>query len=135
LARAQEIENLERQLRAQALIAEEARSAMVRAEAAYTEAAQRLVGARREAADTQTRAHQLQVELLRLTQQAEQTSARRGQLDTELAEIDAQLDELNERSATGEAKFEELDMQLATTQERHADLEEAVIGAERKLAE
>ncbi|HEY2928258.1 chromosome segregation protein SMC, partial [Piscinibacter sp.] len=135
LARAQEIENLERQLRAQALIAEEARSAMVRAEAAYTEAAQRLVGARREATDTQTRAHQLQVELLRLSQQAEQTSARRGQLDTELAEIDAQLDDLNERSATGEAKFEELDMQLATTQERHADLEEAVIGAERNLAE
>lgn len=135
LARAQEIENLERQLKAQALIAEEARSAMVRAEAAYTDASQRLVSARREAAEAQTRAHQLQVELLRLTQQAEQTSARRGQLDEELAEIDGQLDELNERRATGEAKFEELDMQLANTQERHAELEEGVITAERKLAE
>lgn len=135
LARAQEIENLERQLKAQALIAEEARSAMVRAEAAYTDASQRLVSARREAADAQTRAHQLQVELLRLTQQAEQTSTRRGQLDSELAEVDAQLEELDERRATGEAKFEELDMQLATTQERHAELDEAVIAAERKLAE
>jgi len=135
LARAQEIENLERQLRAQALIAEESRSAMVRAEAAYTDASQRLVAARREAAEAQTRAHQLQVELLRLTQQAEQTSARRGQLDEELAELDAQLDELNERRATGEARFEELDLQLATTQERHAELEEAVIAAERTLAE
>ena len=38
LARAQEIQNLERQLRAQTLIAEEARAALVRAEAAYTEA-------------------------------------------------------------------------------------------------
>ncbi|HEY0859076.1 MAG TPA: chromosome segregation protein SMC, partial [Albitalea sp.] len=135
LARAQEIENLERQLRAQALIAEEARSAMVRADAAYTDASQRLVGARREAAEAQTRAHQLQVELLRLTQQAEQTSTRRSQLESELAEVDAQLEELNERRATGEAKFEELDMQLATTQERHAELDEAVIAAERKLAE
>lgn len=135
LARAQEIENLERQLKAQSLIAEEARSATVRAEAAYTEASQRLVGVRREAAEAQTRAHQLQVELLRLTQQAEQTSTRRGQLDSELDELSAQLDELNERRATGEAKFEELDMQLATTQERHAELDEAVIGAERKLAE
>lgn len=135
LARAQEIENLERQLRAQALIAEEAKSTLVRAEAAYTDASQRLVAARREAAEAQTRAHQLQVELLRLSQQAEQTSTRRAQLDTELAEVDAQLEELNERRATGEAKFEELDMQLANTQERHAELEEGVIAAERKLAE
>ena len=74
LARAQEIENLERQLRAQVLIAEEARSAQVRTEAAYTDASQRLLAARREATETQTRAHQLQVELLRLSQLVEQTS-------------------------------------------------------------
>ena len=135
LARAQEIENLERQSKAQALIAEESRSSLVRAEAAYTDASQRLVTARREAAETQTRAHQLQVELLRLSQQAEATSTRRGQLDAELSEVDGQLEELNERRATGEAKFEELDMQLANTQERHAELEEAVITAERKLSE
>ena len=135
LQRAQEIENLERQVKAQALIAEEARSALVRAEAAYTDASQRLVIARREAAELQARTHQLQVELLRLTQQAEQTSSRRGQIDAELAEIDAQLEELNERRATGEARFEELDMALANEQERHAQLEEAVIDAERRLNE
>ncbi|KQW36969.1 chromosome segregation protein SMC [Rhizobacter sp. Root404] len=135
LARAQEIENLERQLRAQVLIAEEARSSLVRAEASYTDASQRLVLARREAGETQTRAHQLQVELMRLSQLAEQTSTRRAQLDEELAEIDAQLEDLAERGATGEARFEELDMQLATTQERHAELDDAVIAAERKLAE
>ena len=134
LARAQEIENLERQLRAQGLIAEESRSRLVRADAVYTDVSQRLVGARREAGETQTRAHQLQVELLRLSQLAEQTSTRRAQLDDELAEIDAQLADLAERGATGEARFEELDMQLATTQERHAELDDAVIDAERKLA-
>ena len=135
LARAQEIENLERQVRAQLLIADEARSALVRAEAAYTEASQRLVQVRREASDTQSRAHQLQVEYLRLSQQAEQTSTRRTQLADELAEVDGQLEELNERRATGEARFEELDMQLATTQERHAELEDAVIAAERRQAD
>jgi chromosome segregation protein len=92
LARAQEIENLDRERRAQALIADEARSASVRAEAAYTDASQRLLTARREASEAQTRAHQLQVELLRLTQQAEATDARRAQLEEELAEIDAQLE-------------------------------------------
>ncbi len=135
LARAQEIENLERQQRAQALIADESRSALVRAEAAATEVTQRLVVARRDAGETQTRAHQVQVELLRLTQLAEQTSARSAQLGDELAELDAQLAELDERRATGEAKFEELDMQLANTQERHAELDEGVIVAERKLAD
>ena len=85
LARAQEIENLERQLRAQVLIAEESRNSLIRAEASYTDAAQRLVVARREAGETQTRAHQLQVEWLRLSQQAEQSQARRGQLDEELS--------------------------------------------------
>ena len=135
LARAQEIENLARQLRAQVLIAEEARSALVRAEAGYTDASQRLMVARREAGETQTRAHQLQVELLRLSQLAEATGTRRAQLDEELADVDAQLEELAERGATGEARFEELDMQLGVTQERHAELDDAVIVAERKLAE
>ena len=45
-------------MRAQLLIADEARGALVRAEAAYTEASQRLVQVRREATDTQSRAHQ-----------------------------------------------------------------------------
>ncbi len=135
LARAQEIESLERQLRAQVLIFEESRSAQVRTEAAHTDASQRLVAARREATESQTRAHELQVELLRLSQLVEQTSTRREQLDGELAEIDSQQQALNERSAIGEARFEALDMELATTQERHADLDEAVIAAERKLTE
>ena len=135
LARAQEIENLDAARRAQALIADEAKSALVRADAAVSEASARLTQARREASDAQTRAHQLQVELLRLSQQAEAASRRRDQLDEELAELDAQLEALEERRLTGEARFEELDMQLATTQERHAELDEAVIAAERRLAE
>ena len=134
LGRAQDIENLERQLRAQSLIAEDARSALIRAEAAYSGASEHLATARRESAEAQGSAHQLQVELLRLTQQAEQTQSRSAQLDDELAEIDAQQEELNERRAMGEARFEDLDIELATTQERHAELDDAVIQAERTLA-
>ncbi len=133
LARAQEIENLDKQLKAQALIAEQARSALVRADAAFTDASQRLVVARREAAEAQSRSHELQVEALRLTQQAEQTRARSEQINADLAEVDAQLEALQERRVTAEARFEELDMQLADSQERHAQLDDAVIEAERKL--
>lgn len=135
LARAQEIENLVLELRAQAVITDDAKTALVRAEAAYSEASQRLQNLRRETAETQTRAHQLQVELLRLTQQAEAASSRRSQLEEELFEIDAQSEELQERRVTGEARFEELDIQLATTQERHAELEDATLLAERRLGE
>ncbi|MBT2334530.1 chromosome segregation protein SMC [Variovorax paradoxus] len=134
LARQQEMENLERQLRAQTLISEEARTALVRAEAAYADAAQRLVAARREAAETRSRAHELQVETLRMTQLAEQTRARSEQLATDLAEVDAQLEELQERRMAAEGRFEELDMQLADSQERHAQLDERVIEAGRALA-
>lgn len=133
LARAQEIENLDKQLKAQALITEQARSALVRADAAFTDASQRLVVARREAAEAQSRSHELQVEALRLTQQAEQTRARSEQINADLAEVDAQLEALQERRVTAEARFEELDMQLADSQERHAQLDDAVIEAERKL--
>jgi chromosome segregation protein len=135
LARAQEIENLEKQLRAQALISDEARSALIRAEAAYADAAQRLATARREAAEGQSRTHELQVEVLRLTQLAEQTRARSEQIAGDLAEIDAQMNDLQERRVTAEGRFEELDMQLADSQERHAQLDDRVIEAERKLNE
>jgi chromosome segregation protein len=135
LARAQEIENLEKQLRAQVLIADETRVALVRAEAAYADASQRLALVRREAADAQTQSHGLQVELLRLTQLADQARARSAQIEGDLAEVDAQLEDLQERRITFEAQFESLDMQLADSQERHAQLDERVIEGQRKLAQ
>lgn len=133
LARAQEIDNLDKAAKAQALIAEQARAALVRAEAAYGEASSRLVTVRREAAETRSAAHSLQVEVLRLTQLAEQTRARSEQIGADMAEVDAQLEALQERRVTAEARFEELDMQLADSQERHAQLDDKVIEAERRL--
>lgn len=135
LARAQEIENLEKQQRAQVLITEESRTRLVRAEAAYADLSQRLVSVRREAAELQKRSHELQVETLRLTQLADQARSRSAQIASDLGEVDAQLGELQERRVEAEARFEELDMQLADTQERHAQLDDQVILAERKLAE
>jgi len=134
LARAQEIENLEKQVRAQKLICEETRSALVRAEAAYAEVSQSLAAARREATQTQAQAHALQVEVLRLSQLAEQSRARSAQLDADLAEVQSQIDQLDERRLTAEGQFESLDLELAEQQERHAQLEEQVIEAQRTLA-
>jgi chromosome segregation protein len=135
LARAQEIENLDRQLRAQALLSEDARAALVRLDAAFTEGSQQLAQARREATEAQARAHQLQVELLRLTQQAEAAQSRRTQLGQDLDEIDAQVAAWEVRREEEQGRFDELDIQLGTEQERLADCEEVAIGAERRLAE
>jgi len=133
LARAQDIDNLEKQLRAQVLIHDEARNAIARAEATYQDVNQRLAQVRREASEGQSRVHELQVEALRLTQLAEQARARTEQIAQDQAEVDDQLEALQERRITAEARFEELDMQLADGQERHAQLEDAVIDAERRL--
>jgi chromosome segregation protein len=135
LGRAQEIENLTRQQRAQTLLADDSKSRSVRLEAAYTDASQRFDTARREAGQAQTRAHGLNVELLRLSQQLDATTARRQQLGTELAEIDAQAESLQERRATAEGRFEELDIGLGTAQEKHAELDDGVIASERALSD
>ncbi|WP_313079351.1 chromosome segregation protein SMC [Pulveribacter sp.] len=135
LARAQEIEHLQKEVRAQALIAEEAGTALARAEGSLADASQRLVSARREASEAQGRAHELQMQALRLSQALEQARARSQQIGADLHEVQQQLADLHERKAMAEARFEELDMQLADTQERHAQLGERVIEAERRVNE
>ncbi|MGI9134673.1 MAG: chromosome segregation protein SMC, partial [Rhodoferax sp.] len=135
LARAQEIENLEKQLRAQTLIADESRTALVRAESAYAQTAQSLAQVRREAGEAQTRAHALQVETLQLAQMAEQIRQRSSQIEADLAEVAAQLEDLDQRRTLAQGQFETLDMQLADSQERHAQLDERVIAAQRQLAQ
>ena len=135
LARAQEIEHLEKETRAQALISDESRSALVRAENAYADASQRLVAARREAAENKNAAHGLQVEVLRLGQLAEQARARSAQIGADLEEVEAQLGDIEERRMAAEARFEELDLQLADSQERHAQLGDRVLEAERRLGD
>jgi len=135
LARAQEIENLHKELRAQNLISAESRSALVRAEAAHAQASQRLIELRRDASQSQSRCHELQVETLRLSQLAQQMRTRSAQISADLAELELQLGDLQERRVTAEGRFEELDLELADTQERQAELDEQVIAGERKLIE
>ena len=135
LARAQEIDNLAREVRAQALIADEARAAWVRADAQCTEAGQRLATARREAAEAQSHAHEIGMAWLRASQQAEAVAARDRQLDEELAEVDAGLEDLAARRVENEARFETLDLALADAQERHAAMDDEVLAAQRALDE
>ncbi len=132
LARAQEIENLDKQIRAQSLMAEEARLQLARAESAAAQSAQQRSQKRIEATQTQAQAHSLNVEFLRAQQLAEQVRTRQGQLAEEVDELQAQLAQLQQRAQTDEASFEGLDMQLAQAQDRQVMLEEKAAQAEQQ---
>ncbi|WP_321814475.1 MULTISPECIES: chromosome segregation protein SMC [unclassified Paraburkholderia] len=121
LARQQEIENLTRQLRAQALLADEARSAVVRAEAAHTTAAQQLGELRQQAERATQRVHALQMDVLKLTQAHERYTARSTQIREEREEIRAQTEEQRALRAESEANFERHDSELAELQARFED--------------
>jgi len=133
LARAQEIQNLEKDVRAQAMMAEASRSALNRAESAYAQCAAQLVDVRRQAQESQTQSHSLQVEVLRLSQLAEQTRQRSNEIEADAAEVDAMLEDLAARSQEAETRFETLDLQLGESQEKHAELEERAMAAQAQL--
>jgi chromosome segregation protein len=118
LARQQEIENLTRQLRAQTLLADEAKTAAIRAEAAHTQAAQALADARAQAERATQRVHALQLDVLKLAQAHERYMQRSTQIREELEEIAAQIEEQRAQRAESEANFERHDGELAELQAR-----------------
>ncbi|WP_353193380.1 chromosome segregation protein SMC [Pandoraea pnomenusa] len=121
LARQQEIENLGKQLRAQALLSDEAKSAAVRSEAAYSQAAQTLTEVRGRTERATQRVHALQMDVLKLTQAYERYNARSTQIDEELREIAAQIEEQLAMRAESEANFEQSDSRLAELQATFED--------------
>ena len=64
-----EIENLTKQVRAQALLSDEAKASAVRADAAHTQASQTLAEARAAAERATQRVHALQLDVLKLVAQ------------------------------------------------------------------
>ncbi|MEA3117977.1 MAG: chromosome segregation protein, partial [Paraburkholderia sp.] len=118
LGRQQEIENLTRQLRAQTLLADEAKTAAIRAEAAHTQGSQTLADARAQAERATQRVHALQMDVLKLAQAHERYMQRSTQIREELEEIDAQIDAQRGQRAESEANFERYDGELATLQAR-----------------
>ncbi|MDR5756811.1 chromosome segregation protein SMC [Caballeronia sp. LZ035] len=121
LARAQEIENLTKQVRAQALLSDEAKSNAVRADAAHTQASQTLAEARAAAERATQRVHALQLDVLKLAQAHERYTQRNTQIGEELEEIAAQVEEQRAFRAESEAAFERHDGEIAQLQARFED--------------
>ncbi|SPU50161.1 Chromosome partition protein Smc [Bordetella trematum] len=123
LARQQEIENLQREIKAQQLIADQARSAVARAEAAWQQVSQALGPARQRVSEVTRRLHDVQLEHSRLQQQAEQSGERAARLREDLQELAVQEEDLLATREEAEARFETLDMELAEHQGRFSDAE------------
>ena len=123
LARQQEIENLQRRLKAMQLVADEAVAAVARAETAWRQVSESVAPARTRVGELTGRLHDVQLEHSRLDQRARQSSERAARIRDELAEIEAQSDELHAGREEAEARFETLDNELAEHQTRFSDAE------------
>ncbi|MFL9925098.1 chromosome segregation protein SMC [Herbaspirillum lusitanum] len=133
LARQQEIENITKQQRAQYMLAEEAKTRAVRAEAALSSASQRLQELRQRVNGLTQSAHALQIEVMKLTEVQERFNQRSTQIVADLAEIQAQEGEQQQIQAESEARFEQLDIELAELQESHENGQTDYLSKEQQL--
>jgi len=133
LARAQEIEQLQKQTRAQQLMAEEARTAAIRAEAAYTQAAQRLQELRQRSQTLTQQVHSLHIEVMKLSEVQARFNQRSVQIESDLAEIATQEQEQQHYKLESEQKLEELDIALGEQQEQFEEWQTVHLEQEQQL--
>lgn len=135
LGRQQEIDNITKQLRAQQMLADEARARSVRAEAAVSDLARRLSEYRARLQGLQSSVHTLQLEVVKLSEIEARFNQRSTQIETDLAEIAAQEEEQTQIKLESEEKFEQLDMELGELQGTHEDGQTDFMQKEQRLAD
>ncbi len=133
LARRRESENLERQIKAQRLIDEQAVEAVARVEASLRQAQQQGQAERDAVARLRTRVHEQQLEAVRLGELIERVRHRTGQIDAEIAEVGAEQAELGRQREEIEQRFEEFDQALALRQQAVETARTGYESAERDL--
>ena len=114
LARSQEIENLDLQLKAQQLILDEAQSEASRTQYAYQQAQEQAQQARQTAEQAVREAHNLEVERLQLAQADEKYRTRAEQINNELHELATQIEELKEVRDSGQSELDQAQEEKGT---------------------
>jgi chromosome segregation protein len=118
LARRLEIENLQRQLKAQRLIEEQAMARLARAESALR-STQGLAQSEREAVErVRIRLHEAQLEAVRVGESQERVRLRCEQIDRELEEIGTHQRALEQQRSEAQSRFEEMDQALSAQQQQ-----------------
>ncbi len=135
LGRQQEIDNLDKQLRAQQLLADEAIACAVRAESSASGAARQLTDLRQRCAGLTQAVHGLQIEVVKLSEVEARLDQRSAQIRADLAEIAVQETEQMQIKLESEEKFEQRDADLATLQCEHEDGQTRFLRLEQQLAD
>jgi chromosome segregation protein len=135
LGRQHEIDNIGKQLRAQALLLDEARTRSVRADAAVADLARRMQEARAKVASLTQNVHALQIDVVKQSEIEARFNQRSTQIETDLAEIAMQEQEQKQVQLEAEAEFEQLDMELAELQGAHEDRQTEFLAKEQALAD
>ena len=126
LARAQEMESLEKQLRAQQLMQSELKGELDQCVANYQAAHQAAEQARENAEHAVQEAHGFEVERMQLTQAEEQYSQRAAQIQGELSELRQQMEQMAQTQEQSTAELNE-------SEESKQGLQEALQVAQEKL--
>ncbi|MBJ7310627.1 chromosome segregation protein SMC [Rugamonas sp. CCM 8940] len=135
LGRQQDIDNLTKQLRAQQMLADEARARSVRAEAALSHNTRQLAELRAKSQSLTQAVHSLQIDVVKLSEVEARFNQRSGQIAADLAEIAAQEAEQMQAKMESEEKFEQLDMALGDLQGAHEDGQTLFLQMEQRLAD
>jgi chromosome segregation protein len=130
LERAQKIENLDKQLKAQQLMREESDQSLLRTQASYGKTLKELEEARLQTLQAQKLAHDTQVESLGLAQLFDQTRLKRETLLQSQEEVKQSLAQFATQSEELDASVESLDMQLGDLQEHHVRVQDQVQSAQ-----
>ena len=130
LERAQKIENLDKQLKAQQLMREESDQSLLRSQASYGKTLKDLEQARLQTLQAQKLAHDTQVESLGLAQLFDQTRLKRETLLQSQDEVKQSLAQFANQSEELDASVESLDMQLGDLQEHHVRMQDQVQSAQ-----
>ena len=116
LARAQEIENIQTQLRAQDMLTDEVQGDLSRLQSQVDQLNAQQAQARNQSQGCTVRVHELQMQTQKVKQASEQLMARHAQISDELTEIEMQEEELLAQKMTAQALFDEGDAHLVEQQ-------------------
>lgn len=121
LAREQEIENLQKQTRAQHLLSEQANNLANQTELAYQQAYQVIRGTNEKIENLRHEIHTLQLEHLSLNKAVEQFQQHNQRISEELTDLTEQIEKQHALRLQTEEHFQQYDLQLAELQARYQD--------------
>lgn len=135
LARAQEIENIQVQLRAQDMLGDAAADELRRLQHQVDAYRQQQNSARATVQSTTARLHELQMQVQKTRLASEQMMARHAQIDDELNEIAITEEELLAQKHEAQALFDEGDAALMAQQELHHAAQATFESLDRQISQ